>query len=277
MTDWTAPIIVVGAGRSGTTRLTATLAAHRDVYMLGETSFLLHRMWTAFHEQPAYVRNWRLGQLAQQTRAEWRAVSWGEFWNSAAIGRNLANLGPELDAIERAETSRLQRLFGAFLAEALIPPSLRAPRWGFKEIWGGSGGAAVDWSLYHAAYPAAHFVHSMRHPVAYLRSALSHRGRADAPPDTIVHELREWVAMVRHARGLASTGRYVEFRMEDFDAALPRLLDALGLEPDPACEVAARVRYLPSEARAIAVPPPLLDEVVGLRPLCLELGYDLPG
>lgn len=275
-TQWTDPIIIIGAGRSGTTRLTHALAAHPDVYMLGETAFVLPRLWQTFHERPAYVRNWRLGQLAQQTRPEWRAQSWGEFWTSPAIDRNLANLGPALADIEVEETTRLQRAFGAFIAEALIPPALRRPRWGFKEIWGGSSHAPTDWSVYLGAFPAAYYVHSIRHPLDYVRSTLSHNRRADLGPDTITHELREWVAMVRHARQFTATGRYIEFRMEDFDARVSAVLSALGLTLDPAVTRVAAIRHLPSERRALTLPPGLADAVAGLAEICAPLGYALP-
>jgi hypothetical protein len=274
--DWTAPVIIVGAGRSGTTRLAATLGAHRDFYMLGETSFLLPRLWAAFFERPAYVRNWRLGQLAQQELTDWRERPWWEFWTSDAVQRNLSNLGPMLEAIEQAETARLHRAFGRFFADALIPPSLRRARWGFKEIWAGSGAMPADWSLYRGAFPSAIYVQSVRHPLDYLRSVTSHNGR-EVPDDAdIVRELNEWVAMIQHARTLRQTGRYVEFRMEDLDGALPGLLDTLGLAPSAECAEAARLTYLPSKPVSIPVSARVLDSVDGLRALCGELGYALP-
>ena len=275
--DWTAPVIIVGAGRSGTTRLAATLGAHRALYMVGETSFLLPRLWATFFDRPAYVRNWRLGQLAQQTRPEWRERLWWEFWNSDSVRRDLSRLGPVVTQIEEAETARLRRAFGRFFAETLIPPTLRKPRWGFKEIWAGSSSMAGDWDLYQGAFPHARYVHSFRHPLDYLRSVTSHNQRETPSGDSVANELREWVAMVRHARTLAGTGRYIEFRMEDFEQELKRILAALELPPDPDCERGARLDYLPSAPISISVSASVIDSVEGLRPLAIELGYQLPG
>ena len=273
--DATAPIIIVGAGRSGTTRLSGALGEHRDVYMIHETSFLLPRLWQTFNERPDYVRVVRLSQLARETKEAWRNLPWGAFWQNE-LGGDLSALGPLLNEIESSETTRLHRVFGAFLAETLIPPALRRRCWGFKEIWGGGDAFPHDWSLYLAAFPSARFVQSCRHPVDYVRSVFSHLGQTDPDEEQTVHALGQWVAMVRHARALRGTGRYFEFRMEDFDSALPQILDALDLAPDPACEAAARFRYLPSPHRPVPVTAAMIDRAVGLRALAGELGYDLP-
>ena len=273
--DATAPIVVVGAGRSGTTRLVGALGEHPDVYMINETSFLLPRLWAAFHERPEFVRVIRLGQLARQTRPDWRAMPWGTFWRDA-LGRDLAAAGPVLTDLEAVETTRLQRAFGAFFAETLIPPSLRKPRWGFKEIWAGGDAFPYDWTLYRAAYPEAHYVQSIRHPLEFLSSYISNMRVPVPDEDGLVRALRDWVAMVCHARSLRDTGRYVEFRMEDFDEAWPRILDALALPPDPTCLEAAAHRYVPSERRDVPVRPAVIDRVDGLRALAEELRYELP-
>ncbi len=151
--DWTSPVIIVGAGRSGTTRLAATLGEHPDFYMIGETSFLLPRLWATFSDRPGY-RRWRLSKLAHQTRPDWRQMPWFEF-DSAVIGATLESLGPLLPELDATETERLQRAFGRFFAEAMIPPSLRRARWGFKEIWAGSGAHPCEWDLFLGAFPAA--------------------------------------------------------------------------------------------------------------------------
>jgi hypothetical protein len=274
LSDATAPIIIVGAGRSGTTRLSGTLGEHPDVYMINETSFLLPRLWATFHERPDYVRIIRLGQLARETRAEWQATPFWAFWRDV-LREDLRTLGPVLADIESAETVRLQRAFGSFFMETLIPPALRKPRWGFKEIWGGNDFFRYEWELYLGAFPNAWFVHSVRHPFDYLRSVISHNLASDPTEDAAVYELRQWVAMVRHARSLRSTRRYFEFRMEDFDAELPRMLDALDLPPAPACTAAARFQYLPSPPRPISISANVVTRVDGLQALADELGYSL--
>jgi Sulfotransferase family len=128
--DWTSPVIIVGAGRSGTTRLAATLGAHRDLYMIGETSFLLPRLWATFFERPAYVRMWRLSKLAHQSRPGWRQMPWFEFDSAIVVGA-LESLGTALTEIEAAETIRLQRAFGGSLRK-------RRSRRRFGSLAGGS-------------------------------------------------------------------------------------------------------------------------------------------
>jgi hypothetical protein len=155
----------------------------------------------------------------------------------------------------------------------MIPPTLRKPRWGFKEIWAGSDSFPYGWELYRGAFPNAWYVHSVRHPLDYLRSSVSHSGTAAPDEQGAIYALGQWVAMVRHARTLRSTGRYLEFRMENFDAELPRILEALDLPPHPACTAAAGFRYLPSARRQISVSAGAIDRVEGLRALAEELGY----
>ena len=267
------PIVIVGAGRSGTTRLNAVLGAHPDVYMIGETSFLLPRLWSAFNERPGDSRP-RLGQLAQQTRPEWQSMPWWKFWYEE-VGRDLSRVGPVMGEIEAAETARLQRTFGDFFAALMIPPALRKRRWGFKEIWGGGDAFPCDWTLYRSIFPCAQYVQSVRHPLSYLRSFIANMKAPDPTDEDAIYALGQWVAMVRHGRSLRATGRYTEYRMEDFETALPRILRALDLELHPDCVAAARLAYLPSEPRRIAVAPSTLDRVDGLRELATDLGYEL--
>src|SRR5207247_813166 len=109
----------------------------------------------------------------------------------------------------------------------------------------------------------------IRHPFDYLRSTMTNQGR-DPDEGNVLYELRQWVAMVTHARRWRDTGRYFEFRMEDFDAQLPRLLDFLALAPDPACIAASTLLYVPSarrpgaaERRPIAVTAGMIEHVDG--------------
>jgi hypothetical protein len=272
---WEAPIILVGAGRSGTTRLSFTLGTHRDVYMIGETSFLLPRLWATFNELPDYsLPRKRIAEIVRQTRPDWQAMSWLEFGEDA-LAHDLAN-SPMFTEATAAETLRVQRAFGAFFADVMIPPALRGPRWGFKEIWAGSDTFPCDWQLHRNAFPRARYVQSVRHPLQYLNSYFANLGTADPSEEAAVYALGQWVVMVRHARSLRDTGRYLEFRMEDFDDEWPRLLDGLELPPDPACLEAARYRHLRSTAQPVPVSSIMIERVEGLRALAEDLGYELP-
>jgi hypothetical protein len=271
----TDPIVIVGAGRSGTTRLNAVLGAHPDVFMIGETSFLLPRLWAAFQERPDYSRpKAGLARLARETRPEWRRIPWWKFWYQE-IGRDLSRLGPVACDVEAAESARLERAFGDFFAEVMIPPALRKRRWGFKEIWAGGDSFPYDWTIYRAAFPAARYVQSIRHPFAYVTSMISNMHAPDPSEDEVVYALEQWVRMVAHARELRDTGRYLEYRMEDFDGELPRVMTALELDLHPDCVEAARGHYLPSVRRQIEIPARAVERATGLRPLAAELGYDL--
>ncbi len=44
-----APIIIIGAGGSGSTLLDRSLNAHPDIDMIGETKFLVANAWAAFN------------------------------------------------------------------------------------------------------------------------------------------------------------------------------------------------------------------------------------
>jgi hypothetical protein len=81
--------------------------------------------------------------------------------------------------------------------------------------------------------------------------------------------------MVLHARTLRETGRYLEFRMEDFDAELPRILEALELSPAAGCTAAGVLIYEPSVKQAVPVSPAAIARVEGLRALAEELDYSL--
>lgn len=273
--DPAAPIIIVGAGRSGTTRLNACLAAHPDVYMVGETQFLLRRLWTTYYEGPATGIQRRLRQLAKQSRAEWRDLPPFAFHRDD-MQEERDRLCVEAARFEPAEIARLHELFGEFVVRLTIRAELQRPRWGFKEIWAGGELHPYDWDLYHAVFPRARFIQSVRHPLDYLRSVIAHLRRPEPTEAEVVHELTQWVKIVNHSRSLGATGRYTEFRMEDLDAELPRILAALDLAPDPACAAAGDFTYIPSPPRPIQVRASWLQQVPGLQALCETFAYTLP-
>lgn len=273
--DSSAPIIIVGAGRSGTTRLNECLAAHRDVYMVGETQFMLRRLWSAYIDGPANGIQRRTRHLAKQARPEWRDVPAAAF-HDPALADVRERLHADAERYIDDEMTRLYRAFADFVATIVVRPELARQRWGFKEIWAGGDLHPHDWSLYDAVFPRAAYIQSVRHPLDYLRSVISHLGRPAPTADETVHELTQWVRIVSNGRTLAATGRYTEFRMEDLEHEWPRVRRALGLDEDPACAIAGRFTYIPSAPRTIHIDPAWLDRVPGLRSLAESLGYDLP-
>jgi hypothetical protein len=275
--DFTAPVIIVGPGRSGTTLLGSVLGEHPGFYMVGETQFLMQRMWRVFFEHPRYVNHYRFSKLAQQSRAEWAAMPWYSFSRQFVNG-DLRNLGSAFIDIEADENARVARELGEAFAKMLIPPPMRTKRWGMQEIWSGSTTFPYSWDLYLAAFPNALYLQSIRHPLKWLRSALSNMGK-QATREEAVHELSEWLKMVEHARVLRDTRRYMEFRHEDLvgdeGKTLARVFDFIGLDIDERCKRAMGIRYLPSSGAEPlpAEPDELIDAVPGLRGVMQRLGY----
>jgi hypothetical protein len=108
-----------------------------------------------------------------------------------------------------------------------------------------------------------------------VTSLISNMRAPDPSEDEAVYALEQWVRMVTHARALRDTGRYLEYRMEDFDRELPRVMNGLDLDLHPDCLEAGRIQYLPSPERRIEIPARAVERARGLRPLAAELGYDL--
>jgi hypothetical protein len=273
--DWTAPVIIIGAGRSGSTLLSSVLGEHPDMYMIGETSFLLHRLWACFFERPEYVRNYRLGKLYRQEHADLQDAPWFTFWEKT-LGRNLASCSPLLESIERRENSRLAAVLGRAFGELLIPPSLRAPRWGFKEIWNGSDAFPVGWDVYNAAFPNACFVHCIRNPADFARSYFANNRRTPTRDD-VIYIFRQWTAMILMSRRQRTTARYCEIRHEDVcrdrAAAAARLFDFLGMPLHARCRAALDVTCLASQGYPVMPRLTLRDirHIPGLCPLLEEL------
>src|SRR5437667_12872785 len=74
--DPQAPLVVIGAGRSGSTLLAAILAAHPDLCFKGETVFLLPKLWRVVWEcVPLLPLGGGPDDLAQITPAVEQAVA----------------------------------------------------------------------------------------------------------------------------------------------------------------------------------------------------------
>jgi hypothetical protein len=264
------PIIIVGAGRSGTTLLASVIGEHPDVYMIGETSFLLPRLWETFFERSEYVRNYRLGKLAQSTDPIWKDKSWFSYWQG--ISRDLSRAG--IEQIERQENERIARIIGHAFHDMLVPPPLRRKRWAFKEIWNG-GAFNYDWALYKSAFPNARYVQCLRHPMSFARSCFANEKR-HPKEDDVLYLLGQWVKMVLKSRELVSEN-YFEVHLESLAEQTKALFDFLGLDLDRRCLDEFRSEHLPSRFR---VEMPIvsfsrLSKVPGLIPLAEQLSYSL--
>jgi hypothetical protein len=80
----------------------SVLGEHPNLYMIGETQFLLQRLWRTFFEYPNYVTFRAYSQLAQQEKSEWH--------QSIQTPRNLA----KSSAAIRANVPANQRVPGLF-------------------------------------------------------------------------------------------------------------------------------------------------------------------
>ena len=302
--DFQAPIIIVGAGRSGTTLLDAVIEAHPKVYSIGETSFLLHRLWETLDERKSFYARipQRLGRHAIARGASvtlsafgaanfagvFRRIAHGSYLHRVVLGwKDIAfvrmatvpfgNYAVALQAAIDAEALRQPRELAASFVRLMIPPPLILPRWQFREIWVGSPAFPYDYNLLRTVFPRARYVHCLRHPIDYLESSTKLAGTV-LDDDKAVYELKAWVSMVRSARALAETDSFFEIRYEDLVAeddnrrrALFRYLE-LSLHQD--CVRRLDTRLVPTEPgvsfsdRATC----WIDQTPGLRPIMAELG-----
>jgi hypothetical protein len=236
-----APIIIVGAGRSGSTLLDRMLDSHPDIHMFGETEFLIATLWKYVLE----IRERSLSAIADPHLLE----------------REFARLG-------KVELNVVREMFGL--------DSVPKRTWGFKEIWNGAWG--VDWAIYDLVFPAATWVHLVRNPLDYACSALRWKGIEMSRTQLEVH-IKRWSMMIDVSRERVSTGRFVEIRYEDLvespQSALAPIFERLGLEFHESCmaplEQAWAVSASPS--RPVPVPVTELMESSGVLQLVDELGY----
>lgn len=239
-----APIIIIGAGRSGSTLLDRMLDAHPDIHMLGETNFITAFLWKSL--------------LDRQKR---HLLSMTE---PAAILDELVRLG-------RVERRTIVELFEL--------GSIRKARWGMKEIWNGAR-RTLDWSLYDRVYPDAVWVHLIRNPVDFSRSAVGWAG-AEVGTESYLLKLRAWRRMVEVARGRASTDRLVEIRYEDLVAqpshALVPLFERIGIPYSKACEEPLKESWVGSKSLPPlpAIPVEQLLGDAGLLEALQDFGYEL--
>jgi len=268
--DWEAPIVIVGAGRSGTTLLASILGEHPDIYMIGETSFLLPRLWETFFSRPEYVRNYRLGKLSQSLNNEWSKLSWFSYWQGI-LNRDLSRI-PDLSVIEAKENARIAKAVGTLFADTLIPPDLRRARWGFKEIWNGGDSFNYSWKAYTDAFPNAQYVQCVRNPFVFAKSYFANNQKQPSAAD-LIYLLAQWVKIVERARELSSTGRYLELRLENLE--LDKLFEFVGLDRHPKCSAEMGSEHLPSKFK-VKVPELTSKQVAaipGFAPLAESLGY----
>lgn len=260
--DPQAPLLIIGAGRSGSTLLARALGAHARISMRGETDFLTFRLW----EQWWGRRFW---------------LDWERFVETRPTSSRdpCPPLTPDEEARHR---DRIGRIIARAVAETLAPDPAAAV-WGFKEIWNGSQNHDHQWDAYDAVFPRAVWIHLVRHPLDYVRSCVAWN-RDELTAEQARHRLIDWLGIVERSRQRAIRGsRFVELRYEDL-AASPRaslegVLSAAALAWDERCLAPFAERVLASRdgaashERAITVPRDRRLE--RLPELASSLDYDL--
>lgn len=237
------PIIIVGAGRSGSTLLDRMLDAHPDIHMLGETNFITTMLWKSLLDR-------RKRHLLTVTDAD----------------------------VILAEMERLGNIEQRTIAELFELNSAGKSRWGMKEIWNGAR-RTVEWSLYDRVYPAALWAHLIRNPIDYARSAVGWTG-AVGDTESYLLQLRAWRRMVEVARGRAVTGRLVEIRYEDLVAnpsrALAPLFSRIGFQYSPECEGPLKESWVGSKSLPPLPQVPIENLLAdaGLLDVLGDFGYE---
>jgi hypothetical protein len=260
--DVRGPLIVIGAGRSGTGLLSRILDHHPDVSFYGETGFLVARLW---HEL------WEVRPLGLT----------GKRFAAGSL-RSAKDTFPSFeDTARAAEEARLGALIGSIVRQAFnVPPDLKL--WGYKEIWNGSPSFQHPWRLYDLAFREAIWLQIVRNPFDFARSCADWN-EEDLTERYLLERLNDWVAMVRYSRERRSTGRYSEIRYEDLLArpreTLTPVLEAADLAWHDEClrPLGRRTFFSPRTSSLTLGDHGPIDSVQGLVPLMAELGYEVPG
>ena len=274
----TAPIIVIGAGRSGSTLLTGILSRHPEISMFGETNFLAPHLWNVVLQDlrfgslmtwPAPTLAIRDGKRRPQQRLDltWDNPSeWSKFY------------GMDITPYWENERSRIAEILAEKIMK-LIKIDETRKHWGFKEIWNGSGTNRYDWKIYDTIFPNAVWVHLIRNPFEFAAS----NAAWNAVPFTysfMIERLKDWVSMVRYSKLRQQTGRYFEIRYEDLvtdpQKTLSPLFDFLNIDWSVECSKAMEIKQVPSNRnrdQEMEVFKSQAVEVAGLYNLAEEFGY----
>jgi len=263
-----APIIIIGAGGSGSSVLSRMLDAHPEITMLGEMYFLVPKSWYAFYQADANTIFRDIGsQLHADPELETRITS------SFAEHDNFLKF---LTLEEQKRTAAvLRQTIDAWFCLDRIPKSF----WGFKEIWNG-GFERHDWQIYDHVFPEAQWVHIMRHPLNHLHSAARLSGQILSIGNA-VELANRWLGAVAMSRQRASTGRYCEIKYESLVSsprkALGKLFERMGgIDWHDNCALPL-TRQWGARSERQHLPDQILDQLArlpGLIPAMTELGYE---
>ena len=245
------PFLIIGAGRSGSTLLSAVFNHHPLVSFFGETYFLAPAVWERIFNEYGLIMSFLV---------EWRQEE-----------------GDQQASFRKTEERRIARLIARFMMHVLrIDQEL--PFWGYKEIWNGSPHFEThEWDIYDRIFPNAKYIHLVRNPI---RFAVSTAGRSDQPFDrkTLAAQLANWVRI--HEFNIQRADRqYYLLRYEDLvskqQSSMKSLLGFLDIPWDEGCLKAFEKKYVPSFRDPLSDPEIIKDpiEIPGLYKYASSLGY----
>ena len=270
------PIILIGAGRSGSTLFARMLDSHPQVRFFGEIDFLLPRLWHGVWQNPRWFNLLNFPANFPPPPAELRSS------RETAAARRVDEA--TLDAQRQRVAKLLRRLF-----VDIMELEIDVDAWGYKEIWNGNDAVAChSWDIYNAVFPEATWAHLVRHPFDFLKS-VARWNLSPLTEDFVIHELSRWVQMLEWSRRQSTLRKFIEIRYEDLVRDPKKILlpvfSMAEIEWSDDCSDALSKPFLHSrEASGFSLALPLTRKqlrtivaaVDGLATHMDELGYDLP-
>lgn len=272
------PIILIGAGRSGSTLFMRMLNSHPQIRFLGETHFLLPRLWRGVWENPRWFNKVNFPEHFRSYPTQLRSSRETAAARSSGVDEAM------LDEQRERIAYLLRLLFGDILQ---LGNDVDA--WGYKEIWNGNDAVArYSWDIYNAVFPEATWVHLIRHPFDFLKS-IARWNLSPLTKSFLVHECGHWVQMLSWNRDQSTRKKFLEIRYEDLIShpkkTLVPVFSMAGMEWSDDCLGALSISDMQSrEASPFSSAPAwsrkelkrLIGKIENLAGYMEELDYDLP-
>ncbi len=206
-----APIIVVGAGRSGSTLLVRLLNAHPSISMKGETRFLVPRIWEIAYKE-RYWQKWQQFVDSHPTSSESNKPT----LNNA-----------ELSELRDTTASQVAGfVYNLVHANDVYVNKAGIRLWGFKEIWNGTQTHDYSWDDYHDVFPHATWVHLIRHPYDFAISCAKWNC-VDLTRQYADRRMKDWVRITNRSCELHDQKRWYEMHYEDLIRDPKQMMQAL--------------------------------------------------
>lgn len=285
------PVIIHGAGRSGTTLTLGILRANRAFYIPDELNFLLPRIMKTVWNDTKFLPYW-LGQ--NRCRIQAFGCDWIDLLSDTlAEPRNntpLINLllqnnkhkdaEPLLTPFIQEEETRVSRLIGDFMLDLLIQDKENYVAWGFKEIWNGVPTSDNwPWDTYFKVFKQPKWVHVVRNPIDWIYS-LAGNCEVERPSKEFIRQnLEYWVQINNRSlelTGGTSTLIKYEDLIKDPLETIQRLCEFIGMDYSDEMLIPMKHKFV--QNKVIPQFPPVIDinlkDIEGFESLCNIFGYD---